>query len=70
MDVLEFTIQNNPETYQLASELAIKLNHHLFDTLYHAVALKQGVTLVTADKKYYQKAKDFGNIALLSDYQV
>jgi len=70
LDILEFPVQNNLETYQLASELAIKLNHHLFDTLYHALALIQGVTLVTADKKYYQKAKNFGNITLLSDYQV
>ena len=67
LDILEFPVWDGLETYQLASEIAIKLNHHLFDTLYHAVALKQHASLITADKKYYHKAKELGNILLLSE---
>jgi len=42
--------------------------HHLFDTLYHAVALEEGATLVTADAAYFAKAKDLGGIELLADF--
>ena len=69
LDILEFAVCDNLETYQLASEIAIKLNHHLFDTLYHAVALKQQASFITADARYYHKAKELGNIVLLSDFQ-
>jgi len=50
-----------------ASQLSISLNHHLFDTLYHAVALEEGATLVTADEAYFGKAKGLGAIRLLRD---
>lgn len=43
--------------YLRAAELSHRLNHHLFDTLYHAVALKRGATLVTADVRYFAKAR-------------
>jgi len=68
LDILEFPISNSLEVYQKASTIAVHLNHHLFDTLYHAVAIKQQAILITADKKYYQKAKQLGNITLLSEY--
>jgi hypothetical protein len=31
----------------IACSLSIRLNHHLFDTLYHAVALHSGAMLIT-----------------------
>ena len=37
--------------YRRAIALANTLNHHLFDTLYHAIALVHGTTLATADAK-------------------
>jgi len=52
-----------------AAELTIALNHHLFDTLYHAVALEEGATLVTADEAYLGKAKGLGNIVRLADFR-
>lgn len=55
-------------TLVLASDLSIRLNHHLFDTLYHAVALKAGATLVTADERYYAKAANLGHIMRLADF--
>ena len=65
LDILEFSVSDSLETYHKASKIAVQLNHHLFDTLYHAVAINQHATLITADKKYYQKAKELGSIALL-----
>lgn len=47
--------------------LAASLDHHLFDTLYHAVALEADATLVTADQRYYDKAAHLGNIIRLKD---
>jgi Ca2+-binding RTX toxin-like protein len=44
--------------------------HHLFDTLYHAVALQTpGALCVTADRRYLAKAHPVGQIAWLGDYQ-
>jgi predicted nucleic acid-binding protein len=51
-----------------AAGLTIALNHHLFDTLYHAVALEEQATLVTADETYFGKAKDLGAIQRLGDF--
>ena len=52
-----------------AADLSVALNHHLFDTLYHAVALKAGALLVTADEAYFNKAKELGGLQLLGDFQ-
>jgi predicted nucleic acid-binding protein len=54
--------------YRRAAELSATLNHHLFDTLYHAVALEEGATLVTADEVYFGKAKGLGAIERLADF--
>ena len=52
-------------------DLAIATRHHLFDTLYHAVALEHDdAILVTADEQYYRKARDLGRMQLLSDWVV
>ena len=53
--------------YARAIELARQLDHHLFDTLYHAAALETGATLLTADRPYYDKARHLDNITLLED---
>ena len=50
-----------------AAQIAVQFNHHLFDTWYHAVALGAGATLVTADERYFNKAKGLANIVLLRD---
>lgn len=65
---MEFRCHNSRSIYLCALELAIRLNHHLFDTLYHAVALSvPQTTLITADDIYYRKARAFGAIRLLYD---
>jgi predicted nucleic acid-binding protein len=54
--------------HQTALDLAIRLDHHLFDTLYHAVALHApSAVLVTADRRYFAKAQSIGHILLLDD---
>jgi predicted nucleic acid-binding protein len=56
--------------YTRAIELAQQLDHHLFDTLYHAVALSvPGAVLVTADRRYFAKAQHLGQIAWLGDFK-
>jgi predicted nucleic acid-binding protein len=53
-----------------AADLSVALNHHLFDTLYHAVALEEGATLVTADASYFNKANGLGGIVQLADFSL
>ena len=56
-DIL-FSIRDDAAVYARAMKLAIQLDHHLFDTLYHAVALETpGAVLVTADRRYLAKVK-------------
>lgn len=66
---MEFEILDEPGVYETAVELAASLGHHLFDTLYHAVALHGGeAELVTADERYFRKAQARGRIRLLETY--
>lgn len=39
-----------------------------YDALYHALAIEQKGTFITADEKYYRKTKKEGHIMLLKDY--
>lgn len=66
---LDITWAAPTEAYTQAIDLACQLNHHLFDTLYHAVALSMpGAVLVTADRRYFDKARHLGQIAWLADF--
>jgi len=66
----EFPTTNIPTVIRRASSLAIETNHHLFDTLYHAVALEtEGALLVTADERYYGKAEGYGTISTLHHWE-
>lgn len=57
--------------YRRAMQLSSRLNHHLFDTLYHALALEtDGAVLVTADEAYYRKAAALGRVQPLSSWSV
>ena len=64
----DFEILDTLGVYLKACELSSKLNHHLFDTLYHAVALNlPDAVLITADERYYRKAESVGQIMLLEN---
>lgn len=66
---LQFHIHDTAEVYKRACDLAIDLGHHLFDTLYHALALSLPQTkLITADEAYYRKALKHGHIRRLRDF--
>ena len=61
----------DPAIYASAVDLSICLQHHLFDTLYHAMALHTpNATFVTADRRYYEKARDISPIKHLADLKV
>lgn len=68
LDAMEISTGATVPDYKLASHMALNLNHHLFDTLYHAVALREEATLITADERYFNKASDLGSIKLLNDF--
>lgn len=66
---VEMILSDRPEVYRTAIRLGVELNHHLFDTLYHAVALNSPDTmLITADDAYYRKAQGMGQLLRLHDY--
>lgn len=62
-------ILDTAPAYQRAIALSQAFNHHLFDTLYHAVALEENATLITADRRYYDKAESVGNIMMLKSFR-
>ena len=62
---LELPEDDDPAIYLRALQLSRELGHHLFDTLYHAVALEHGALLLTANRAYHRKARTVGAIELL-----
>lgn len=66
---IDASIDTEATSLRRATVLAIALEHHLFDTIYHAVAIEHGIDLVTADEHYYRKARKFGHIVLLRDWR-
>jgi predicted nucleic acid-binding protein len=60
---LELTTTDEPGVLARATGMAIETKQHVFDTLYHAVALENAdATLVTADDRYYAQARGYGHI--------
>lgn len=55
--------------YKRSAALASDLDQHLFDTLYHAVALEQQAVLISADRRYYARARHLGWIISLADWE-
>jgi len=41
----------------------------LYDAIYHALAILNDGTFLTADQKHYSKAQQFGHIVLLADWR-
>jgi predicted nucleic acid-binding protein len=69
LDAMELPIAHDLATLKRASRISRDLNHHLFDTLYHAVALEHNGTLVSADGHYLRKARPLGQIVSLAGWQ-
>lgn len=68
LEDLNLPVSPGAHVYQRGVRLSNQLKHHMFDTLYHAIALEQGATLITADDIYFAKAFRLGNIKLLMNY--
>lgn len=62
---LDFHVADDWTLYQRAARMSVAYQHHLFDTLYHAVALENAAELVTADRKHFNKTRSLGSIRLL-----
>jgi predicted nucleic acid-binding protein len=70
LQALNLPTVNNPAILQGACRLAIQLEHHVFDTLYHSVALEtKDTVLITADHRYLRKAHNLGGLAGLSQWR-
>lgn len=65
LDAMELATAADAGLYKQASRLARQLDQHLFDTLYHALALENDALLVTADDRYLRKAARLGSIVAL-----
>ena len=66
---MELPITTEWNVYEQACHLSMELKHHLFDTLYHAVALQNSDTIfITADHQYFRKAAKLGHIIELKDF--
>jgi predicted nucleic acid-binding protein len=66
---MQINVIDTLDIYTKACELSVQLNHHLFDTLYHAVSLNiDNTVLITADEHYYNKAQQAGCIIKLADF--
>ena len=70
LNALKVEIVNGRNLLTRAAKLSRILDHHLFDTLYHAVAIEQMATLITADERYFAKAKELGMIKLLGQEKI
>lgn len=68
LDSMELETAADAGLYKRASRLAQQLDQHLFDTLYHALALANDALLVTADDRYLRKAGRLGKIVALDQW--
>lgn len=67
---LELPVESHPLVLDRATRIAIETGQHLFDTLYHAVAIEvPAAMLVTADARYLGKAHSYGRICALRDWE-
>jgi predicted nucleic acid-binding protein len=62
-------VAKSPQVLATACRLAIELRQHVFDTLYHAVALESGdAILLTADERYARAAATRGRLMRLREW--
>jgi predicted nucleic acid-binding protein len=69
LSAMQFPTMDDVSVISRATVLAVETQHHLFDTLYHAVALEnEDATLITADDRYRRKSERHGRIVGLHDW--
>ncbi|NOZ11184.1 MAG: type II toxin-antitoxin system VapC family toxin [Gammaproteobacteria bacterium] len=62
------------ETWLLAEEIANEGHEKsgcptIYDSIYHSLAIQLDGVFLTADKKHHAKAKDYGHIKLLKEWE-
>ncbi len=65
LDALDLAVTDDLDTFLRASAIGTQLRCHVFDALYHAVALESDAALITADDNYYRKARHLGQMIRL-----
>jgi predicted nucleic acid-binding protein len=71
LHAMNFPVLDEAEVYLQAVLLSTRSGQHVFDTLYHAVALRRPrASLVTADERYYRHARQAGRMILLENFRV
>ncbi|NOS75276.1 MAG: type II toxin-antitoxin system VapC family toxin [Methyloglobulus sp.] len=70
LTAMEIQIQQDSVMLKTAARLSRQYSHHLFDTLYHALAIHLDAMFVTADENYYRKVETQGKIQLLKYWEV
>lgn len=68
LSAMEVKVQQDADILKTAACLSQQFSHHLFDTLYHALAIHLNAVFVTADELYYRKTGTVGCIQLLSNW--
>ncbi len=71
--LLEFrfkTKELNKQTCKSILKLMKDLSVSFYDASYHALAQRMGGVFITADDKYYQKARARGNIEFLGNLRI
>lgn len=66
IDEFSVTLGNIAKTIEITQEFP---KTTFYDTTYHALAIQNDGTLLTADEKYYNQAKSLKHIQLLKDYK-
>lgn len=68
LTAMELKVQQDADMLKTASRLSRQYSHHVFDTLYHALAIHLNAVFVTTDNNYYRKVETQGNIQLLKSW--
>lgn len=68
---MQFSTNDEPHVMRRATALAIETGQHLFDTLYHTVALEsEDANLITANDRYRQRTESHGRLIALHDWAI
>ena len=70
LQAMRIQTTDDPGILKRAIQLAVDTKQHVFDTLYHAVALEtDDALLITADERYRSKARPDQKIVSLRDWE-
>ncbi len=70
LGALDFRTVATDACYLRAAKLAHRYQQHVFDTLYHAVALEHEAVFVTADDRYFAAVRGEGRIERLQTFRL